>query len=165
MRRKKERKFWECKRGGTWWISGSQTESVQVPRHQVGSAKRGGLRRSLWKVKKCMWYAQDTTNDKCEVYIRVQTSLMQSESYFAFFKTFTSFSTECLVSKQWNIQQLLLLNVSWIYTSDAAQTAFLKIISKQCFLNSQCYVKRHNIFSFTKYQLSSPHSLPLIYWR
>lgn len=34
-----------------------------------------------------------------------------------------------------------------------------------CFLNSQCYVKRHNIFSLTKYQLSSPHSLPLIYWR
>lgn len=27
-----------------------------------------------------------------------------------------------------------------------------------CFLNSQCYVKRHNIFSLTKYQLSSPHS-------
>lgn len=63
--------------------------------------------------------------------------------------------------------KLLLLNVSWIYTSGVAQTAFLKIICKQlmCFLNSQCYVKRHNIFSLTKYQLSSPHSLPLIYWR
>lgn len=104
---------------------------------------------------------------KCEMYIRLQISLVQCESYFAFFKTFTSSCTECLVSQQWSIQQLLLLNVSWIYTSGVAQTAFLKIICKQlmCFLNSQCYVKRHNIFSLTKYQLSSPHSLPLIYWR
>jgi len=52
-----------------------------------------GLRGMHWENRYHQWH-------KCEVCIRVQASLMQSESYFAFFKTFTSFSTECLVSKQ-----------------------------------------------------------------
>lgn len=124
---KKERKFSECKRKGTWWLSGSHTRSGQVPHHQAGSAERGGSEEVALEAQKvyvlCTRKA-DTTSDINMVYIRVQALFVQSESYFAFLKMFTSFSTECLFSKQWNIQQLLLLNVTWIYTSDAAQTVF-----------------------------------------
>lgn len=42
---------------GICWTSGSDTETVEAPHHQVGSDKRGCLRRLLWKVKKATWYA------------------------------------------------------------------------------------------------------------